>query len=112
MERMNLRNLRGFFVFEKWFVNSPGSGHEKNAMDIIRRYRKLYPEENWNWRVLSDSAADFLILEKRAIQLASGSDANCLLYGSKFFTENQIKDFMERNNLLGYRIFAFSHYGG
>ena len=104
---LKLRNKRGFFWNKKWYPNGGNNatnGHEYNAMEIIREHEKLYPNEDWDWR--SDcSAQDFLVLKKKAIQIGSSGNAKCVIFGRKFYHDDEIEKFKIVHGIEDYDVF-------
>lgn len=95
-ECMNLRGKAGFVINKKFYSNN-GLGHEKNAMELIQKF-------GWDWRG-SISAQDFVVCEKGAIQIGSGTNCDVMLVGKNFFTQPQAESIMKQYQLYGYKCY-------
>ena len=91
---MNLKNKAGFLINGAFYSNF-GSGHEANAMEIIRSKGWL---EDWK----SGSAQDFLVCEKKAIQIGSGIFYNHIIACKRFYTEATISKIARHCNIEEY----------
>lgn len=101
----NLRNKRGFLWDNRWFPNV-GNDHDKNAIEILAKYRNLYPSENWNWWEEYSTAKDYLILRKKAIQIGCAGNAKCIIASAFYYTsrEHLIEKIKEDYNLDRYDV--------
>ena len=79
---MNLKNKAGFLIDGAFYSNF-GSGHESNAIKIITNKGWL---DEWS----SGSAQDFLVCEKKAIQIGSGIYYDHIIASKRFYTEATI----------------------
>lgn len=91
---MDLRKKRGFILFGEFYSNG-GYGHEKNAMEIIRRNGWM---KEWN----GGSAQDFLVLEKRAIQIGSGTSYNRIIASRRFYSESTLDRVAKKYHIEDY----------
>ena len=98
----NLKNKRGFVWNNQWFPNT-GDGHERNAIRIMNEFEKLYPKENWKWYE-ENSALDFFILRKKAIQIGNGTKPKCIIAAGQYYSKKDMEQFMEDYNLHGYNV--------
>ena len=92
---MNLKKKVGFFLNGVFYDNN-GRGHEKNAMTIIA-------QNGWTREWMTGSAQDFLVLEKRAIQLGSGIFNDHIIASKEVYTEFHLDKFCALHGLQGYK---------
>ena len=93
---MDLRKKRGFILNGEFYFNS-GNGHEGNAIEIINKC-------GWanEWR--TGTAQDFLVLEKRAIQIGSGDRYDRIVASRKFYSESTIDRVSKKYNIEDYHL--------
>ncbi len=96
---------RGFIWDGKFFPNK-GNGHEGNARDIIWSYQERYPNENWDWHEFN-SAKTFLIMKKKAIQVASGTEPLCAIAAGMYYSKEDVNKILARYDLIKYKIYLF-----
>lgn len=95
----------GIIVGKQFYPNT-GSGHEKNAREIIKRlgwtaeYKKYYQNTHRTYQ-------DFLIMEKGAIQLGS-SGQRCIIYSVFKVSSEKIDPIIKEYNLNGYQRIPYS----
>lgn len=95
----------GFILIGKFYPNS-GTGHEKNAQEIIRKKGWKREFDNYYERT-HRSYQDFLVMEKGAIQL--GSSGQCYIIYSVFkVSEHDIDNVVMEYNLIGYKRIRYS----
>lgn len=92
---MNLRGKAGFLIGGEFYSNF-GTGHESNAMEIIRKKGWL---EEWT----TGSAQDFLVCQKKAIQIGSGEFYDHIIACKKFYTEATISKIARHCRIDEYR---------
>ena len=100
---IDLRNKRGLYWNHTWYPNK-GTDHEHNVMELLYKFSKIYPNENWEWCEYK-SPLDFFILKKKAIQIASGSKLDCIIASAAVYDLKSIEKFKEDHNLLGYVVY-------
>ena len=93
---MNLRGKAGFVVGRKFYSNN-GLGHEKNAMELISKFK-------WNWNG-SMPAQDYVVIEKGAIQIGSGTNYDIVIVGKKFFTQPEAEGIKKQYQLYNYKCY-------
>lgn len=95
----------GFILARDFYPNS-GTGHEKNAQEIIRKKNWGKAYDNYYART-HGSYQDFLVMEKGAIQL--GSSGHCYIIYSIFkVSEHDIDNVVMEYNLIGYKRIRYS----
>lgn len=98
----NLLDMRGFLWGGKWY-QLDGRGHDHKAMMLIDAFKAIYPSEKWNWYE-EGSAKDFLIFEKKAIQIGCGSNARCIIAAGMYYSREDIEKIKDDYNLIGYDV--------
>lgn len=89
----DLHRKVGFILNGYWYPNI-GSGHERNAREIISNH-------DWQieWMKSNMTAQDFIVLKKGAIQLGSGIYNQILVANSRFYASVDLKIIMNRYKL-------------
>lgn len=102
---MSGRMPRGF-IWDGKFHSNMGEGHEANARNLIWEYKKRFPNEDWNWYNY-ESAKEFLVMKKKAIQIGSGNEPLCAIASAKVYSKEDVVKKLEKFGLRGYRIYLF-----
>lgn len=102
---MSGRMPRGF-IWDGKFHSNEGEGHEANARNLIREYKERFPNEDWNWYNY-ESAKEFLVMKKKAIQVGSGNEPLCAIASAKVYSKEEVVKKLEKFGLRGYRIYLF-----
>ena len=92
---MNLNGKTGFII-EGEFYSNKGTGHESNAREIIRI-------KGWLQEWTIGSAQDFLVCEKKAIQIGSGKNHDHIIASKRFYTEATISKIARLYRIDDYR---------
>lgn len=71
----------GFILQGKFYPNE-GYGHEANARAIVQKK---------GWNCTSLTYQDYLVLEKRAIQIGSGSTPDAIIACSRFYSRSEVE---------------------
>lgn len=105
MEGLKLAYKYGIILGKNFYPNS-GTGHEKNAREIIIKkgweleYDKYYKKTH-------RSHQDFLIMEKGAVQLGS-SGQRFIIYSVFKVSEHDINKILIKYDLVGYKKIPYS----
>ena len=102
---MSGRMPRGF-IWDGKFHSNMGEGHEANARNLIWEYKKRFPKEDWNWYNY-ESAKEFLVMKKKAIQIGSGNEPLCAIASAKVYSKEDVVKKLEKFELHGYKIYLF-----
>ncbi len=96
---------RGFIWGGKFHENR-GNGHEASARLLIDQYKEEHPNEDWNW-FPHKSAKDFLVMQKKAIQIGCGSEPTCAIASGYYYTREDVKKILEKFKFGDYKIYIF-----
>ena len=102
---MSGRMPRGF-IWDGKFHSNKGEGHEANARNLIWEYKKIFPNEDWNWCNYK-SAKEFLVMKKKAIQIGSGHEPACAIAAANAYSKEEVAKKLEKFGLHGYKIYLF-----
>ncbi|MBR2241450.1 MAG: hypothetical protein IJ890_08795 [Clostridia bacterium] len=86
----------GFIVKGKFYSNDKGCGHEANARDIIDKFKWT---KEWN----GGEAQEFIVMEKGAIQIGSGTHyPTTIVVSRKFYNESKMEKIKKKYHLEDY----------
>lgn len=92
---MKIKGKFGFIVKGKFYCND-GRGHEAKARDLIDKFKWT---NEWDGR----DARDFLVMEKAAIQIGSGTHyPTTIVVARKFYNESKMEKIQKKYHLEDY----------